>query len=65
MSLLRSFNFPCTPGRCRALVRFLATAPSSLVFRKPVDTTLFTDYYQYVEEPIDLRTVDRRLEGSE
>ncbi|CAM9777765.1 unnamed protein product [Scytosiphon promiscuus] len=51
--------------RCRALVRYLATAPESMAFRRPVDTTVFTDYHNFVEDPCDLRTIDRRLEASE
>ena len=51
--------------RCRALVRYLATAPECMAFRRPVDTTVFTDYHQYVDEPCDLRTIDRRLEAIE
>ncbi|CAN0545165.1 unnamed protein product, partial [Ectocarpus sp. 8 AP-2014] len=52
-------------NRCRALVRYLATAPESMAFRRPVDTTVFTDYHKFVEDPCDLRTIDRRLEASE
>lgn len=56
-------DFTCF--RCRALVRYLSTAPESMAFRRPVDTTVFTDYHKFVDDPCDLRTIDRRLEASE
>eukprot|EP00586_Coscinodiscus_wailesii_P006030 CAMPEP_0172489522 /NCGR_PEP_ID=MMETSP1066-20121228/19577_1 /TAXON_ID=671091 /ORGANISM="Coscinodiscus wailesii, Strain CCMP2513" /LENGTH=1702 /DNA_ID=CAMNT_0013257455 /DNA_START=188 /DNA_END=5296 /DNA_ORIENTATION=+ len=35
---------------------------ASLPFEKPVDCTIFTDYRQYVETPMDLETVERSIE---
>lgn len=32
-------------------------------FEKPVDTTMFPDYPKYVETPMDLETVDRKIES--
>jgi hypothetical protein len=33
-----------------------------LQFEDPVDTNLFKDYLQYVESPIDLKTIERRIQ---
>jgi len=39
------------------------TEKATLHFEKPVDTTIFTDYPQFVETPMDLETVDRKIES--
>ncbi len=39
------------------------TESATLHFEKPVDTTMFTDYRQFVETPMDLETVDRKIES--
>mmetsp|Transcript_33301 Transcript_33301/g.80531 ORF Transcript_33301/g.80531 Transcript_33301/m.80531 type:complete len:834 (+) Transcript_33301:265-2766(+) len=39
------------------------TEKATLHFEKPVDSEIFTDYPQYVETPMDLETVDRKIES--
>jgi len=39
------------------------TERATLNFEKPVDTAIFTDYLQFVETPMDLETVDRKIEN--
>lgn len=39
------------------------TENATIHFEKPVDTTVFTDYRQFVETPMDLETVDRKIES--
>lgn len=39
------------------------TEKATLHFEKPVDATIFTDYPQFVETPMDLETVDRNIES--
>ncbi len=39
------------------------TEKATLHFEKPVDATIFTDYPQFVETPMDLETVDRKIES--
>ena len=36
---------------------------ATLYFEKPVDTKMFTDYRQFVETPMDLETVDGKIES--
>ncbi|CAM9862982.1 unnamed protein product, partial [Chrysoparadoxa australica] len=50
-----------TMRRFRALLRYLASLKHSVPFHCPVDTTFYADYYDYVDEPMDLRTLDRQL----
>ena len=37
------------------------TEPATLHFEKPVDTKLFTDYGKYVDNPMDLQKIDRKI----
>ncbi len=39
------------------------TEKATLHFEKPVDTAIFTDYPKLVETPMDLETVDRKVES--
>mmetsp|Transcript_3177 Transcript_3177/g.7062 ORF Transcript_3177/g.7062 Transcript_3177/m.7062 type:complete len:894 (-) Transcript_3177:256-2937(-) len=39
------------------------TERATTLFEKPVDITVFTDYPQFVETPMDLETVDRKIEA--
>ncbi|KAL7542395.1 hypothetical protein ACHAXR_011744 [Thalassiosira sp. AJA248-18] len=39
------------------------TEKATMHFEKPVDTTIFTDYTEYVETAMDLETVDRKIES--
>ncbi len=39
------------------------TEIATLHFEKPVETAMFTDYRQFVETPMDLETVDRKIES--
>ena len=39
------------------------TEKATTHFEKPVDTTIFTDYRQFVDTPMDLETVDRKIES--
>lgn len=39
------------------------TEKATLHFEKPVDTAIITDYLQFVETPMDLETVDRKIEN--
>ena len=38
------------------------TESATMHFEKPVDTGIFPDYPQYVPTPMDLETVDRKIE---
>lgn len=38
------------------------TEKATLHFEKPVDTTMFTDYLKFVDTPMDLETVDGKIE---
>ena len=38
------------------------TESATLHFERPVDTAMFSDYRQFVETPMDLETVDRKIE---
>lgn len=38
------------------------TESATMHFEKPVDTSIFPDYPQYVSTPMDLETVDRKIE---
>eukprot|EP00581_Thalassiosira_minuscula_P010553 CAMPEP_0183712840 /NCGR_PEP_ID=MMETSP0737-20130205/7896_1 /TAXON_ID=385413 /ORGANISM="Thalassiosira miniscula, Strain CCMP1093" /LENGTH=752 /DNA_ID=CAMNT_0025941553 /DNA_START=130 /DNA_END=2385 /DNA_ORIENTATION=+ len=39
------------------------TEKATLHFEKPVDTAVFADYIEFVETPMDLETVDRKIES--
>jgi DNA primase catalytic subunit len=39
------------------------TESATLHFEKPVEIAMFTDYRQFVETPMDLETVDRKIES--
>lgn len=39
------------------------TENSTLHFEKPVDTSMFPDYLDFVQNPMDLETVDRKIES--
>jgi hypothetical protein len=39
------------------------TEKATFHFEKPVDTTLFPDYPKFIETPMDLETVDRKIES--
>eukprot|EP00571_Detonula_confervacea_P006186 CAMPEP_0172316206 /NCGR_PEP_ID=MMETSP1058-20130122/27507_1 /TAXON_ID=83371 /ORGANISM="Detonula confervacea, Strain CCMP 353" /LENGTH=1200 /DNA_ID=CAMNT_0013030463 /DNA_START=35 /DNA_END=3637 /DNA_ORIENTATION=+ len=39
------------------------TENATLHFEKPVDTAIFTDYLKFVETPMDLETVDSKIES--
>jgi hypothetical protein len=39
------------------------TEKATLHFENPVDTAMFTDYLKFVETPMDLETVDRKIES--
>ncbi len=58
-----------TPGvvdlatTCRCIIRQLAQKPEYACFLDPVDLYLYTDYLDYVANPMDFRTIDRRLES--
>ncbi len=58
-----------TPGvvdlatSCRCIIRQLAQKPEYACFLEPVDLELYTDYLDYVVNPMDFRTIDRRLES--
>jgi len=39
------------------------TEKATLHFEKPVDTSIFTDYLQFVDTPMDLETVDCKIEN--
>ena len=39
------------------------TEKATLHFEKPVDTDMFADYLQFVETPMDLETVDRKIDS--
>ena len=39
------------------------TEKATLHFEHPVDTAMFTDYLNFVETPMDLETVDRKIEN--
>jgi len=37
------------------------TEKATLHFEKPVDTSMFTDYHKFVDTPMDLETVERKI----
>ena len=39
--------------------------PATLQFEEPVDTSIFIDYLQYVETPIDLSIIDKKIEADD
>lgn len=39
------------------------TEKATLHFEKPVDTKLFTDYRSYVDNPMDLETIDKKIDS--
>ena len=39
------------------------TEKATLHFEQPVDVTIYTDYLKFVESPMDLLTVDRKIES--
>ncbi len=48
---------------CRCIIRQLVQKPEYAYFLDPVDLDLYTDYLDYVANPMDFRTIDRRLES--
>ncbi len=48
---------------CRCIIRQLAQKPEYAYFLDPVDLEVYTDYLDYVTNPMDFRTIDRRLES--
>ena len=52
--------------QCGKLLRkLMRNDPLARPFNKPVDPTLFPDYYTIVTDPIDLGTIKGRLESGE
>jgi hypothetical protein len=51
--------------RCRRVLDKIWEDPYSQSFQDPVDTTLYDDYLDIVEEPICLKDVKKKLEGGE
>lgn len=47
--------------RCKAVLDRLKADPMALIFLEPVDTTMFTDYLDIVDEPMDLNTLGENL----
>lgn len=39
------------------------TEKATLHFEKPVDTSIVTDYLQFVDTPMDLETIDRKIDS--
>ena len=47
--------------RCHAVLDRLCDDPFATIFLEPVDTTVFTDYLDIVDSPMDLATARKRL----
>ena len=47
--------------RCQAVLDRLKADPMALIFLEPVDTNMFTDYLDIVDEPMDLNTLGENL----
>ena len=45
------------------IIIFKLSEPATLQFEKPVDTSIFKDYLQYVETPMDLSSIDRKIDA--
>jgi hypothetical protein len=48
-------------GLCRHILRHLAESPDNAQFLQPADPQKHPGYYQKVSDPLDFRTIDRRL----
>jgi hypothetical protein len=42
-------------------IYFQLTEPATLLFEHPVDVKMFTDYLEYVHNPMDLSTIDMKV----
>ena len=49
--------------RCRKVLDRLSADSFSTIFAEPVDTISFPDYEEYVDQPMDLGTVRKKLEN--
>ena len=47
--------------RCKAVLDRLKADPMALIFLEPVDTNMFTDYLDIVDEPMDLNALGENL----
>jgi hypothetical protein len=47
--------------RCQAVLDRLCNDPMASIFLEPVDTTIYTDYLDMIDEPMDLGTVRENL----
>ncbi|KAJ3416032.1 hypothetical protein HDV05_003391 [Chytridiales sp. JEL 0842] len=56
------------PGSPRApmhtLLHKLKNHPDALIFLEPVDRALYPDYYEKIKRPIDLSTIQRKLDSN-
>jgi hypothetical protein len=51
------------PERCRKVLERIWDDPFAASFQEPVDTELYDDYLDIVEQPMSLRDVKRKLDA--
>jgi len=51
--------------RCQALVRSIGAEESAAVFCFPVDVNVYDDYLNFVTRPMDLQTIDRKIQAGD
>ena len=49
---------------CRALLKELWKLPESEEFRLPVDSKLYPSYLEIIQQPMDLKTIEKKLDSN-
>lgn len=51
--------------QCDEVISTLVSHENSWPFRKPVDTKKIRDYLEVIQEPMDLETIQRKVDATE
>ena len=61
MSFFLLYNFFSSQSSHFGVFYSQLTEPATLLFEHPVDVNTFTDYLQYVQNPMDFSTIDKKI----
>lgn len=62
---LRTTRSPLTYGTRRGVIKKLEDRPDSVYFRAPVKRKIYPNYYTKIKKPMDLRTIQDKINSFE